>query len=110
MQSVELNDSTSLNNYAYLLAKGAAPAYVSAATALATLSTLPSSTPLPLTICPLLNISLCPPTQSSSLQAVLLYNSQSRNVTTTVRLPSNSSSVRLWDATGRPSIPLSSMW
>ena len=88
-------------NYAYLLAKGAAPAYQTATNALAALSTT-TGTPLPLTVCPQRNVSLCPPTQSGQLLAVLVYNSQSRAVNRTVRLPSNSSAVRLFDHTGAP--------
>ena len=88
-------------NYAYLLAKGSVSAFATAQSAIAGLSTQPGSAPLAFTTCPLLNVSLCPPTQSSSAQAVLLYNSLSRNVTTTVRLPSNASAVQVFDATGR---------
>ena len=54
------------------------------------------------TSCLLLNVSLCPPTQSGAPQVVLLYNSLSRPVVSTVRLPSNSSSVKLFDAAGLP--------
>ena len=89
-------------NYAYLLAKGSVSSYATAQSAIAALSTVAGGDPLAFTSCLLLNVSLCPPTQSGSPQVVLLYNSLSRPLVSTVRLPSNSSSVKLFDAAGLP--------
>ena len=86
-------------NYAYLLAKGAVSSDQLIAQSLAKLSTTTGS-PLPFTHCPQANVSLCAPTQSGALTAVLVYNSQSRAQSFLVRFPVNASMGSVYDVNG----------
>ena len=87
-------------NYAFLLAKGAVSSDQLIAQSLANLSTASSGSPLSFTQCPQANLSLCAPTQSAGLTAVLVYNPQARNQSFLVRFPVNASAGSVYDANG----------
>jgi alpha-mannosidase len=91
------------DDYAMRLARGMAEADAAMQRHIAQTLTRPSTPLTALTSCPLLNYSLCDPTQTGQgTVVVLLYNPLARNRTELHSVPVQSSDVQVLDGAGRP--------